>query len=115
MTIEEFYEEIGSNYNDVITRLCSKDLVKKFVLIFPTDDNFAKFSSAYERLDFDEAFRDVHTLKGLCLNLGFDRLANACIALTEALRGGKNEATPQMLDEFNNSYNEVITAIKKIS
>ena len=34
----------------------------------------------------EEAFRAVHTLKGICLNLGFDTLYKASFELTEKLR-----------------------------
>lgn len=32
MTLKEFYEQIDSDYKDVIKRLCDEDMIKKFVL-----------------------------------------------------------------------------------
>ena len=113
MAIEELYEAIGSDYNEVIGRLRSEEMIKKFVSVFPSDENYKNFSAAYKNGDFEAAFRAVHTLKGLSLNLGFDKLAKACIPLTEALRGGKNEVTPKMLTDLNTAYNELTEVIPK--
>ena len=41
--------------------------------------------------DAETAFRAAHTLKGLCLNLGFESLYKVDAALTEELRAGKLE------------------------
>ena len=35
MTLKEFYEQIDSDYKDVIKRLCDEDMIKKFVFKFP--------------------------------------------------------------------------------
>ena len=40
MTLKEFYEQIDSDYKDVIKRLCDENMIKKFVLKFPEDPSF---------------------------------------------------------------------------
>ena len=37
MTIQECYEAIGGNYEDVLRRLRSEALIRKFTLKFPAD------------------------------------------------------------------------------
>ena len=44
-------------------------------------------ADAIEGQDWEAAFRAAHTLKGIALNLSLVRLAEACAAMTEALRG----------------------------
>lgn len=114
MQIKEFYNEIGSDYQKVFARLCSNDIITKFVKVFPQDENYQKFLDEYQSGNLEEAFRAVHTLKGLCLNLGLDRLSKSSIDITEALRGGKNDVTPQMISKMSEDYNFIVENIKKI-
>lgn len=48
----------------------------------------------------EEAFRTAHTLKGICLNLGLDRLYRVSACLTEKLRGRE-------FDRYEEAYREV--------
>lgn len=48
--------------------------------------------------DYGEAFRMAHTLKGICLNLIFDRLSKSLSELTEALRNYENEPINENYD-----------------
>ena len=88
MTIQECYERMGADYNDVISRLRSDRLVKKFALKFPADGSCRELSDALAEGDNTRAFRAAHTMKGVCRNLGFARLAVPVEALTEVLRPG---------------------------
>ena len=85
MEIRKFYETIGSDYKDVEKRMGSEKLVVHFVGRFMQDKTFASLSEAMEKNDGEAAFRAAHTLKGVCSNLGFDRLREASSELTEAL------------------------------
>ena len=86
MTTKECYEKIGSNYESVLGRFGSEALVKRFALKFLKDPSYAELSEALEVRDAERAFRAAHTLKGVCLNLGFDRLYRSAGQLTELLR-----------------------------
>ena len=74
MTTKECYEKIGSNYESVLSRFGNEALVKRFALKFLKDPSYAELKEALEAHDAERAFRAAHTLKGVCLNLGFDRL-----------------------------------------
>ena len=43
MTLKEFYEQIDSDYKDVIKRLCDENMIKKFVFKFFDNIIFANF------------------------------------------------------------------------
>ena len=77
MTLKEFYEQIDSDYKDVIKRLCDEDMIKKFVFKFPEDPSFNDLTDGLNENDAEKAFCAVHTLKGVCSNLGFERLYEA--------------------------------------
>lgn len=74
MTIQECYEAIGGNYEDVLRRLRSEALIWKFTLKFLEDQSYSLLKQALGDNNYEEAFRGAHTLKGVCQNLSFDRL-----------------------------------------
>lgn len=74
MTVKECYEQMGSDYEGVLERLGSEAIVKRFALKFLQDPSFAQLKESLAKNDGEEAFRAAHTLKGVCLNLGFDEL-----------------------------------------
>lgn len=84
MTVKECYEKMGSDYTAVLGRLGSDVMIQKFALKFLNDTSYQKLEDAMERNDGQEAFRAVHTLKGVCLNLGFDELCEVSVALTKS-------------------------------
>ena len=83
MTVRECYEELGCDFDKVLSRLVSEALVKKFALKFLDDPSFGQLKTALADKDAETAFRAAHTLKGICLNLGFDNLFAPSQELTE--------------------------------
>ena len=74
MTKKECYEKVGSDYDGVLKRLGSEALVKRFAVKFLNDPSFQELTDGLAAQDGEKAFRAAHTLKGLCLNLGFTEL-----------------------------------------
>ena len=114
MQIKEFYGVIGSNYQKVFARLCSNAIITKFLKSFMQDKSFDNFISEYKKGNLEAAFRAAYMFKGLCLNLGFENLSQSSIEITKALRGGKNDVTPQMIEKLTQNYNFVVENIKNI-
>ena len=112
MTLKECYTTMGSDYEDVLGRLRSERLVQKFVLKFLDDGCFASLLSALETGNQDEAFRAAHTIKGMCQNLSFTKLAASSSNITEALRAGDMAAAKDMLDSVRVDYELTAEAIR---
>lgn len=113
MNLEECYEAMESNYDDVMRRLGSETLVRKFVLKFLDDTSFQGLKEELENQDAELAFRSAHTLKGVCMNLGFTKLFEVSSALTEELRDREiKENTTEMFEEVEREYTRTIEAIK---
>ena len=74
MNLQECYEALGGDFEDVLSRLRSEKLVQKFVLKFLNDKSFDLLCSSLEEENYEEAFRASHTIKGVCQNLSFTRL-----------------------------------------
>ena len=113
MTVRESYEKIGSNFDEVLRRLGSEALVKRFALKFLNDTSFQDLKDALVKKDGETAFRAAHTLKGVCQNLSFTSLYEPSQAITEALRGGKKPGADEMLGSVTEAYERTTAAIRE--
>ena len=116
MTIQECYEAIGGNYEDVLRRLRSEALIRKFTLKFLEDQSYSLLKQALGDNNCEEAFRGAHTLKGVCQNLSFDRLYEVSSELTELLRDrtGEKPGIPEAMEKVTKEYEATIEEIKKL-
>ena len=114
MTIKEIFAVTGSDYEDVIKRFGSEALVRKFVLKFTDDPSFGDLKEALHDGRTNDAFRAAHTLKGICINLGFSALYRPTADLTEILRGGTLDGSEELFDAVSAEYTGLISAISEI-
>ena len=116
MTLEECYNKIGANYNDLVKRLGSKDFAELFAKKFLDDDSFANLEKALAEQNAEDAFRAVHTLKGVAQNLSLDNLYRVSFTLTENLRGLEITAESQPLFEaVKTEYERTVAALKELA
>ena len=111
MTIQECYEQMGLNAESVLERLGSETILKKFVVKFLDDPSF----QSLEEKDGEKAFRAAHTLKGICLNLGFDNLFKVSSDITEKLRGGSPEGCEALFEAVEKEYEKTVNAIRSMA
>jgi len=114
MTVKEFYAAVGGDYEGVCSRLISEQLVKKFLLKFLDDGSFNTLAASLKDGNDEEAFRAAHTIKGVCQNLGLDKLYLSSSALTEALRGGKKESADGLFEKVKTDYELTVVYLKKL-
>ena len=113
MTLEECYEKFGGDYSETLERLVMPELVEKYLRRFLKDPCYNLLVESF-REDGSrdrEAFQAVHTLKGLCLNLGLTPLTRSSSALTEALRDGRKPGAEEMFVQVKKDYAAVSGAI----
>ena len=110
MTIREFYEQTAGDYEGVMGRLMTEQRVQKYVLKFPNGTDFADLTAALEAGQWDLAFRAVHNLKGMSLNLGFAPMAAVSSDLCELLRDGQPKEDPAPYYEKVRTAYEGLTA-----
>lgn len=113
MTTQQFYEKIGGNYADTMSRLMTEERVLRFVRKFPADESFNALKDALARSAQEEAFRAAHTLKGVAQNLGFTALYEKASAVTEVLRGGSLEVAA-LMPELESVYNLTVESISAL-
>ena len=114
MTVKECYESMEADYEGVIGRIGSEGLVKRFALKFLDDPSYLNLEKAIQEQNVEEAFRAAHTLKGICLNLGFDRLYKVSAELTEKLRGSDLNGYEAVYGKVQDEYKNTIDAIRKL-
>ncbi len=116
MTIKGFYDAIGANYDDVVGRLMNDALISRLLKKYLDDTNYSKLADNIEKGDMNEAFLAVHTLKGLALNLGFNKLGEASAALTEYLRDGVGEKqkAEELFKPITEEHEKIIELIKQL-
>ena len=112
MTLQECYAALGGNYEDVLGRLRSERMVQKYVLKFLQDGNYDTLCRALAEGNVEEAFRAVHTIKGMCLNLSFDRLTASSVEMTEALRAGDLAGGLALKERVDADYKLTADAIR---
>lgn len=114
MTVKECYEKMGSNYENVLERLGNENIIKKFAIKFLDDASFSNLTIALNEENAEEAFRAIHTLKGICLNLGFDKLYEVSAELTEKLRDCRIENVDADYEKVKKYYEITVDAIRGI-
>lgn len=69
------------------------------------------FEESWAKKDYETAFRAMHTLKGVAVNLGFTALYNVSNALTEKLRSQEYDNLDGLITDVKKQYDIVIEAI----
>ena len=115
MTAKECYEQFGGDYADVLSRLSGEALIKRFLTKFLDDGSFSDLRAAMEENSREKAFRAVHTLKGVCANLGISRLMLSATKLTELLRPEAEEipaGAEELFEAVSRDYELTVSAIR---
>lgn len=114
MNISECYEQFNGNYAEVISRLSKEERIVKYCRKFLDGNDCELISEALAKGNFEEAFRYVHNLKGVALNLGFTPLFTTGDTLCEYLRGNQSpdkEKTDEMLTNVKKACEKVRSAL----
>lgn len=102
------------DYEDIFSRLRNNALIIKLVKKFESDQSYAELKQGLADKDVEKAFRAAHTLKGICLNLGFAQLTEDVVNITEILRSGKLEGTDELFSKIQETYENTVATIKKM-
>ena len=114
MTIEECYSIMGGDWDGIKRRLGNDALIAKLSLKFLSAKGYSEIGDAINNRDWEKAFLNAHTLKGVALNLGYNELAKAASALTELLRPRKLDnprEAERLYLSITSEHNKVINAI----
>ena len=114
--LRECYERMGADYEEVLKRLLVPGHIRRVLCMFPEDANYAALENAFTKKDSEAAERAVHSLKGICMNLGLSRLLASTCALADALKAGMPfEAAESLLLSVRSDYQTAVRAIRSLS
>ena len=119
MQLKECYDVFGGDYESVRQRMPREQMIRKFVLRFLSDPSYELLCSSLESKNYEGAFRAAHSLKGVCQNLGFQRLVMTVSAMTELLRKWNeaqiDEEQAQLLfEQVSEDYKLVVETIGQL-
>ena len=114
MTIKQCYQAMGADFEEISQRIPSEAMIRKFAVKFPEDKSFAELTKALEQGDVVTAFRAAHTIKGLCLTLGFSHLTAPASELTELLRAGRLDGSEALYDQLAQAYNRTVELLRAV-
>lgn len=114
MTLKECYAAVNGDYDGAMKRLRSEKLVLKFVNKLLEDPNVPALRAALAAGDQDTAFRAAHTIKGVCLNLGFTKAGDSISRLTESLRTEITAEATILMAEFEADYAELARTMQAL-
>ncbi len=114
MNLQEFYGKVGGDYKTVVSRLMNEAIVTKFLFKFLSDDSFAGLKKSLAAGDYKEAFRYVHTLKGVAYNVSLNTLGDSASALCEDLRGGEPKNADALFKQLEELYLHTVELIEEL-
>lgn len=115
MTVCECYEKIDADYDEVIGRLMSEQLILKYLKRFCASGHVEDLKSYIAEQHYEDAFRTAHIIKGICLNLALTRLYDCSFALCEALRTNPQiKEIPDLLEALLVEVQRVTSCVSEI-
>ena len=110
----EKLEDMGAEVEDTLERLMGdEELYLEFLQKFPENENIIELRKAVDANDSEKATKEVHSLKGVALNLGMLPLVDVCMDMLMDLREGKTEKGMQQIDAVETCFKEWADAIKE--
>jgi len=112
MDLQECYKRMGANFDEVKRRLRKESLIQRILLMFPDDNNYELLVTSVAEKDYHTAFRAIHSLKGISMNLGLTDLIESSGNLTEVLRDENPQVDVQpLVDRVGRDYKVIMEAI----
>lgn len=88
MTIQELYSKMEGNYDQAVRVMKSDRLIDKYIRKLKSSQIDIRLADAAETMDAVMLFESAHAMKGVCANLGLEKLAAAADEITEEFRQG---------------------------
>ena len=118
MTLQELYQSIGGDYDQVMRILRMEKLVDKHIRKFSKNGVVERLLDARQSMDPTELFEASHAMKGVCGNLGLKNLCDIASKISEEYRPGNarkmsDEEVDQLLEEVAAQYEKMKAEIAR--
>ncbi len=114
---------VGIEVDEALERMMNNEAIYfKFLKKFIEDENFEQLQMCLSVKDYENAFRYVHTLKGLTGNLSINSIYRCTQELTEILRNRTNDdltaedvaSIDEIVSKLEEAYNKVIEVVSEV-
>ena len=118
MTLQELYTLVDGNYNHAVQIMRMEKLIDRYVRKFPAGGLNTALMAAGESMNPTQLFESAHAMKGVCANMGFDKLAEAVGVITEEFRPGNprklsDEEVKAALADIDAMYRRTVAGIEQ--
>jgi HPt (histidine-containing phosphotransfer) domain-containing protein len=105
--------DAGIDYDGGVQRLMgNEEMYESFLKMFAKDESFAGLEKAMADKDYDQAFLQAHTLKGVAGNLSMKRLYDYMVPFVDMLRNGADiPMAVKSFPELKKIYEETVAAL----
>lgn len=118
MTTKECYEQIGGDYDEIVSRLGNEERVIRFAKMFFTTGDMENLEKSIDNNDGNNAFEYAHRLKGNSLNIGFIHFSKTVESIVEPLRCREIKdlnAIVVLLSIVKDEYNKMNSVFSQVS
>ena len=118
MTLQELYAEMGGNYEQAVKIMRVEKLIDRYIRKLQDSGTFEALFEAGESMDPTKLYESAHALKGVCANLGLDKLAKAASDVTEEYRPSNerhytDDEVKAMIASIKDDYAVVVEKINR--
>lgn len=114
---EELFDKLrdmDAEVDDTLDRLMGdEEMYEEFLHKFPDNQNIIKLRECVDAGDAEQAMKEVHSLKGVALNLGLLPLVDVCMDMLMDFREGKTESAMQQIDQVEENFKKWADVIKE--
>ncbi len=105
----------GVDIEDALDRFMGDDnMLVEFLKQFDQDPNFECYRKAMKEQQYDEAFKALHSVKGLCGNLSLMRLFEVISPEVEFLRTKQHKEAQEKFAAVVNEYERTLRDLQEI-
>lgn len=115
MSTMENIASYGIDYDDAMDRFGGNvDLYKRLALKYLDDAHFAGCVAAMTVGDYDQAYREAHSLKGVAGNLSFSHLYDVASMICKDLREGEPVSASRLLPDLEAAHQRIREGLMQV-
>ncbi|HCI73626.1 MAG TPA: hypothetical protein DHV42_03690 [Lachnospiraceae bacterium] len=119
MTIQEYYNSVGGNYAAAKKILMMDKMILRYLPKLAEDPSCVRLKESWEKKDRHGMFEALHSMKGVCANLGLVSLSEKAAKALEPLRPGSTQHVSdaeleKQVSEICAQFDRTISLIKEI-
>lgn len=106
-------ERHGANVKELLEQCAGfESLIDDLLVMFTQDDNYVQMLDAIELNDVKQAFMNLHTIKGMALNLRLNGLVTKILAIDPFWRKGDHVDDKKKIEAMKKEYVGTIEIIQ---